>query len=173
MTKKQERILNAGLKLFATQGYSSTSTSQVARAAEVSEGLIFRHFKNKEGLLNAILEEGKSRTREIFADVVLTSDPKERIRKMIRIPFEVPEDQYEMWRLIYALKWQTNRYEEDYQEAVKASLGSAFKALNYSDPQAEVEVLFMLLDGAATAFLLHNPKPLNAIRHCIMNKYNL
>ena len=45
MTEKQESILQAALKLFATEGYASTSTNKVAKVAGVSEGLIFHHFK--------------------------------------------------------------------------------------------------------------------------------
>ena len=173
MTEKQEKILRTALHLFATQGYASTSTSKVAKKAGVSEGLIFRHFESKEGLLQAILDQGKEATREIFADVVLTKNPEERLRKTLEIPFSIPQDQYEMWRLIYALKWQTNRYEEDYQHAVRVVLKDAFNALGYAQPEAEVELLFMFLDGAATSFLLHEPKEKNAILQSLLTKYNL
>ena len=76
MTEKQENILNAALKLFATEGYASTSTSKVAKEAGVSEGLIFRHFKNKEGLLNVIREKSSEAGKAMMADIVMTSDPR-------------------------------------------------------------------------------------------------
>lgn len=173
MTEKQEKILRAALHLFATQGYSTTSTSKVAKEAGVSEGLIFRHFENKAGLLQAILDQGKEATQQIFTEVIMTKDPKERIRKMLEIPFRIPLEQYKMWRLIYALKWQTNRYEEDYQHAVRLVLKDAFEALDYANPTAEVELVFILIDGAATSFLLHEPKEKNALLQALMSKYNL
>ena len=52
MTEKQKNIVNAALELFAKEGFKSTSTSKVAKKARVSEGLIFRHFKNKDGKRN-------------------------------------------------------------------------------------------------------------------------
>lgn len=173
MTEKQERILNAALHLFATMGYASTSTSKVAKKAGVSEGLIFRHFKNKEGLLEAILTQGKIAVREVFADIVLTNNPKERIRKLVEMPFTIPENQYEMWRLIYALKWQTNRYEDDDQQSVRVVLKDAFVNLGYKNPEAEVDLLFVFLDGAATAMLLHPPKNPESILRALLKKYNL
>ena len=83
MTEKQEKILNAALKLFAEEGYRTTSTSKVAQEAGVSEGLIFRHFKNKEGLLEAIIQLGEERAKIMFADIVLETDPKQVIKKTI------------------------------------------------------------------------------------------
>ena len=60
MTEKKEKILQAALELFAKEGFYATSTSKVAKTAGVSEGLIFRHFGNKEGLLHAVLDEGET-----------------------------------------------------------------------------------------------------------------
>lgn len=173
MTEKQEKILEAALKLFAREGYASVSTSKVARTAGVSEGLIFRHFGSKEGLLNALLEESQAAARAVMAEVLMTSEPKDIIRKILAVPFHVNESDYEMWRLTYALKWQTDRYRDDYQEPVKLVLEKAFEKLGYEDPAAEVELIYMFLDGAATALLLHRPERTEAILKALEAKYHL
>lgn len=173
MTEKQEKILNAALKLFATEGYASTSTNKVAKAAGVSEGLIFRHFKNKEGLLDAIIERSHEAVKRMMADVVMTSEPKEIILKLIEMPFQIEQNQYEMWRLVYALKWQTDRYDNTMTEPVKLVLKNAFEKLGYEDPMAEVELIFMLIDGAAAAFLLHEPDNKEDILIALKRKYKL
>lgn len=54
MTEKQKRILMAAAEIFAEKGYSATSTSEIARKADVAEGTIFRHYKTKKDLLLAI-----------------------------------------------------------------------------------------------------------------------
>lgn len=56
LTEKQKLIFKSAIDLFADQGYANTSTKQIAQHAGVSEGSIFRKFKNKEELLMAILE---------------------------------------------------------------------------------------------------------------------
>ena len=58
MTEKKQHILESALKLFSKEGYEATSTRSIAQEAGVSEGLIFRHFQNKEGLLKYLLERG-------------------------------------------------------------------------------------------------------------------
>lgn len=173
MTEKQEKILQAALKLFATQGYASTSTSKVAKTAGVSEGLIFRHFGNKEGLLKAVMEQSHEAGKKVLADVVMTSEPREVIRKILEIPFSIGKEQYEMWRLTYALKWQTDQYDSSFQEPVKLVLRNAFDKLGYEDPDAEVELIFMFIDGAATAFLLHEPENKMQILDALKSKYGI
>ena len=71
--------------------------------------------------------------------------------------------EYEGWRLIYALKWQTNSYDDSYNEPLKIALKSAFEKLGYEDPAAEVEVMTMYMDGIVTAMILHEPEDKKAI----------
>lgn len=49
----QERrisIMLAAVPLFANQGFNGTTTKQIAKAAGVSEALLYRHFPSKESL---------------------------------------------------------------------------------------------------------------------------
>ena len=59
MEDRRAKIADVALRLFTEKGYHATSTRLIARQeAGVSEGLIFRHYNNKEGLLKELLEEG-------------------------------------------------------------------------------------------------------------------
>jgi len=55
LTPKMKDILKTSLELFAEKGYSNTSTKDIAQAACVAEGTIFKHFGSKENLLYASL----------------------------------------------------------------------------------------------------------------------
>lgn len=50
-----DRILAAARSLFATNGYGSTSLRSVAESAGVDVALVSYYFKNKAGLLDAVL----------------------------------------------------------------------------------------------------------------------
>lgn len=173
MTEKQENILKAALQLFATQGYAATSTSKVAKAAGVSEGLIFRHFGNKEGLLEAIMEMANQSLQQNIGLLLMTSDPKEILSKLFDMMFSMSENEKEMWRLMYALKWQMDKYNMSKYDALKAVFKDAFEKLGYEDPAAEAEIIFMLMDGSATAFLLHPPQNKSDILKALKKKYEL
>ena len=52
---RQEEILTAAVSVFSEKGYAGATTSEVAKAAGVAEGTIFRYFKTKKDLLTAIV----------------------------------------------------------------------------------------------------------------------
>jgi AcrR family transcriptional regulator len=52
---RRERIVEAAGHLFALHGYHGTTTSEIARLADVSENTIFRHFDHKEDIFWAAL----------------------------------------------------------------------------------------------------------------------
>jgi len=54
---KKETILHVATKLFSEKGYRNTAVAELARLTDVAEGTIFYHFKTKEGLFLAILED--------------------------------------------------------------------------------------------------------------------
>jgi len=53
----RERLLNAGLRLFAAQGFAKTSTRELAEAASVNIAAISYHFGDKAGLYRAVFFE--------------------------------------------------------------------------------------------------------------------
>lgn len=173
MKSKKELILETALDLFAQNGFTSTSTAKIAKAAGVSEGLIFRHFCNKEGLLNSIMELGKSRGSQLFEAVNEIMTAEEQLTFILQIPFKIPEEEYSFWKLLYTLKWQADSYDEEISIQLKATIVEIFKKLNYQDCQLEAEYVMMLFDGMATSVLLKNNNQKEAIQKLILKKYNL
>ncbi len=56
LSNKQKAVLSACLSLFSEQGFERTSTAAISRRAGVSEGTVYKHFKSKTELLDALLE---------------------------------------------------------------------------------------------------------------------
>ena len=56
--ERRAAIIKAVRKLFAAKGFDGTTTRELAAAAGGSEALLFKHFPNKEALVEAILERG-------------------------------------------------------------------------------------------------------------------
>lgn len=173
MTAKQEKILTTALELFAETGYNATSTAKVAKAAGVSEGLIFRHFGNKEGLLQAIMDVAKEKAQAAFGPVLLSRTPQECIEAALEVPFKIKPSDYQLWRLIYTLKWQTQRYEVAASANLALVLEKAFSDLNYPHPKAEAHLLLTFIDGAATSILLHPEKDSELLLQSLKSKYQL
>jgi AcrR family transcriptional regulator len=64
--KKKDAILRAATVLFANKGFADTSGQELARVTGVAEGTIFYHFKSKEGLLLAILQNTRDEILDQF-----------------------------------------------------------------------------------------------------------
>ena len=52
---RREQILQTAVTLFSQRGFKGTTTKEIAKAAGVSEAIIFRHFATKDELYGAIL----------------------------------------------------------------------------------------------------------------------
>ena len=54
--RRREQILQTAVDLFSQRGFKGTTTKEIARAAGISEAMVFRHFATKDELYIAILE---------------------------------------------------------------------------------------------------------------------
>ncbi|HEY6085723.1 MAG TPA: TetR/AcrR family transcriptional regulator [Nitrospira sp.] len=55
--ERQAGLISAAASLFAARGFNGTTTREIAKAAGVSEALVFKHFPTKRALYAAILAE--------------------------------------------------------------------------------------------------------------------
>jgi AcrR family transcriptional regulator len=53
----RQRILQAARKLFASSGYESSTTREIADAAGIANGTLFNYFPNKEAILAALVTD--------------------------------------------------------------------------------------------------------------------
>jgi TetR/AcrR family transcriptional regulator len=53
---RRSQLIEASMDLFSRKGFAGTTTKEIARAAGVSEAIIFRHFATKRDLYTAIIE---------------------------------------------------------------------------------------------------------------------
>jgi AcrR family transcriptional regulator len=79
----RQKIIQAAIELFASQGVSETTTKQIAELAQVNEVTLFRQFGNKHGLLLAVIEDA-----DVFAQLgqSLTTElpPASNLAEMLR-----------------------------------------------------------------------------------------
>ena len=72
------KIYNAALELFAKKGYKATTVREIAKVVGIQQSAIYNHFKNKEAILDEIIENlSKSHLINIFED----KEPKELYKK--------------------------------------------------------------------------------------------
>lgn len=88
--KKSEKILDAALLLFSTQGFYATTIPDIAKAMGMSVGNIYNYFSSKEILAKEIIKYSSdilgNEIRKVNEE---NCDTKEKIRKIVAVYFEM------------------------------------------------------------------------------------
>jgi AcrR family transcriptional regulator len=107
MTEKQQKIVETAIQMFAEKGYASTSTAEIAKAAGVAEGTIFRHFGSKENLLLSVimpfLLDGVPVIADEFIEDVLTkpfNSFEEFLTALIKNRLEFVRENKEIFKIL-------------------------------------------------------------------------
>jgi AcrR family transcriptional regulator len=95
-----DRILLAAKHLFATRGYENTSTVAIARAANTSESQLTKHFGSKEGLLQAILEQGWEEMAAVVPAMPNLASPAARLQALLEMTLSAFERDPELKTLM-------------------------------------------------------------------------
>jgi AcrR family transcriptional regulator len=62
----RDRILNEALTLFSENGYDGTGVEQIAEKVGIKAPSLYKHFKGKEDILNALIDITEARYEEFF-----------------------------------------------------------------------------------------------------------
>jgi AcrR family transcriptional regulator len=84
-SNRRDALLRVSAKLFREKGFDGTSIRDISSAAGMHSGSPFYHFKTKQDILVAVMEqglaEGLRRTEEVMA---LSLPPEQKLAKLIR-----------------------------------------------------------------------------------------
>jgi AcrR family transcriptional regulator len=79
------RLLSAAAHLFRDKGFDRTTVRDIAAAVGIQSGSIFHHFKSKEEILYAVMEEViRFNTDRLRQAVAASETPLEQLRNLVR-----------------------------------------------------------------------------------------
>ena len=172
MTDKQKSILESALTLFSEKGYSAVSTSLISKQANVSEGLIFRHFKDKQGLLDHLVSAWNDQFQVHITDIRSIEKPEQRIQAVMEMPFLINESDFPYWKLVFSLRWQNSELISEYMLILKEMLEDALKELKDTDAVSEADLIMAYFDGFISTVVLRNDQDLSSrLLHTLKKKY--
>ncbi len=99
----RRRLLETGMDLFARQGVAATRASDVAAEAGVAVGTLYLHFKDKQGLLRAILREGVEELMTALQEMALSPapDPVAAVRAQTEMMVHFAESHPGLCRVLF------------------------------------------------------------------------
>jgi AcrR family transcriptional regulator len=80
---RKEQIAQAALSLVASQGLRAVTVARVARLIGLVPSALYRHFKNKDQIIDAVLDLLESRLTSNLASVDAAGDPIEALQKLL------------------------------------------------------------------------------------------
>ncbi|MBG8552090.1 TetR/AcrR family transcriptional regulator [Hymenobacter guriensis] len=149
MSTRKQHIAQVALQLFGEKGYENASTQLIAKAAGVSEALIFKHFGSKDQLLEFVVKNGYKRIIEDNRGGLNEPDPLTFIHSVIELPYKLVQDEPFFWKLQYRLadSDMARQQHERFMRPVPALLRQAFEKLGYAEPEKEAKLLLILVEA--------------------------
>lgn len=90
VTKRQMDIVDAAIRIIARKGYRELTTKNLARELKLTEAALYRHFRNKDELLQTILTyfgEISAQVLENIRDHGLS--PWQKVERFVMNRFEI------------------------------------------------------------------------------------
>lgn len=83
--ERRQAVLDAAVEVFSAGSYRGATTADIARAAGISEPILYRHFDSKRGLYLATLDHVWARVRETWDEAVSReADPRRWMEAVLR-----------------------------------------------------------------------------------------
>jgi AcrR family transcriptional regulator len=162
-----EKILNAATRLFARQRFHEVRMEDIAAAAEVGKGTLYRYFKDKEELYAALLDQAAEQMSQRLRQCAATEgDPRTKLEAILAASLHYFGEHPHLFDLIQRaevlsppdreIRWQQTRRESF--ELVQQVLEEGQRAGAFRIDDPHLAALFLL--GGLRAVMRFNKAPL-------------
>ena len=112
--EKQDRMINAALKVFAMNGYEHASTDDIVKEAGISKGLLFHYFISKLGLYSFIYDYSVK-----YIQLELSTGVSKKETDYFKLLLQIKQSQLQVMKNYpYMLQFINKSREEDVSEAL-------------------------------------------------------
>lgn len=158
--EKQNRIINAAIKVFSIKGYQHASTNEIVKEAEISKGLLFHYFSNKKDLYLFLYDHLIGLfSEEIYAKIDWNDkDLFSKYRQVALIKLELFQKHPAMFQFLKTVVTEdapdvNDELEKRQQELLKSSYQKLFTDIDYSkfkdgiDIKKAMNIIFWTMEG--------------------------
>lgn len=117
-------IIACALTLYLKGGLDAVSMRKVADSASLSTMAAYRHFKNKDDLLNHVVMEGFHRFQDYFSRARAVPDPVASLKLCMTLYADFAQDQPEFYEMMFMAKLRSNdpQLEQRSQQQIQMAL---------------------------------------------------
>jgi AcrR family transcriptional regulator len=154
-TAYTEAILEAAEKLFQRVGYHEAKMADVAQAAGVSVGTLYKYFPGKIDVFTSLLQRGRDESLAMLDECFALPDPMARLTAVVQAMFEHVEKRGSTFALIIQLgplpELQVWREQKDcafesFMQRLESSILDAQNAAKLRN-DTDAQTLAIMLEG--------------------------
>ena len=128
--QRRQLIIAKALELFATRGYSDTKIGDIAKAADMSMGLMFHYFESKEQLYEELVRMGAAYTN--MPSELAYKDPLDYFEGFLQALFRYAKEQPWVFHM-FVLMAQARR-----SEGIPAQIREIAMSVNQIEQSAAI-----------------------------------
>lgn len=154
MSKKERRkqILDAAMGVFVEKGYSGSTTSEIAKAADISEVTLFRYFSSKQEIFLEGIRPILLSTLEESINISNTLSAKEKLEYILSERIRLISQNYEVIKLILMEAPLLSQWgNENFMEKILEMLRNLIHEVGIA--KEDEEFTLRLLMGSILSFL--------------------
>lgn len=100
---RKEQIIRAALEIIGKNGIQGLTTSGIAKAVGISEANIYRHFKNKDAILTATVEDLEDTISNILKAVTTKEiSPLDKLAQIYKLHLSHIQDNKGVPRMVFS-----------------------------------------------------------------------
>ncbi len=101
---RREQVLDATMEIVSKHGFQAVTIEAVAKTAGITRPIVYEHFGNLQGLLQALVKREMSRALEQVSETALgdlaEGDPPALMLESLRTYLAAVKDHPRTWRLV-------------------------------------------------------------------------
>jgi len=109
----RNRIIDAAMEMFTTEGYEAASIRKIADKIEYSPATIYLYYKDKDELLYDVQAECFDILVQHFKKAAIAKDPYERLQQICTAYVKFGWEHPEMYDLMFTIKAPMNKVHEN------------------------------------------------------------
>ncbi|WP_168188780.1 TetR/AcrR family transcriptional regulator [Thermoflavimicrobium daqui] len=159
--EKVDIIFQAAVQVFAESGFDQAKMDDIANVAGVAKGTIYYHFKSKEELFSALMDEGiESLIDCVKRNVSLYSNPIERLNALIHAQIQFFIENQKLAKLLLSEVFGTKERQQLFRKRIREYMQLIEQILQDGKESGELSVihsheLASAIFGAASILVLH------------------
>lgn len=126
MKTTREQLIESGIKLFSSKAFEEVSISEICKTAELSNGIFYKYFENKEVFYKELLKEAITRIEAYLLNIE-GDTIKERLKDLIQKNLYLTKKEFKLIKIYRDGQYKFLEYEKEIKLVYNKALEKVYK----------------------------------------------